>query len=159
MFIASLFNVQCSMHFHLPGSWIAVNSTSSPTRISRVWKRDWNDIYQLINWIRLDEWLNTGSSSISREKKLTVSKTSVKWKNIRTLRSTHRKNPKPSLSDETMPCSRLSPDNSNVSSSREIDVARCNWSRRSVASKNWTQSPWRRVKSPFCNRKNVSFKK
>lgn len=56
----------------------------------------------------------------------TVSKTSVKWKNNRTLRSTQRMNPNPSFSEATTPCSRFSPDTLNVSSSNEIEVALCN---------------------------------
>lgn len=84
-------------------------------------------------------------TSILKSVTLTVSSTSVKWKNRRTLRSTQRRKPKPSFNDATTPCSRFSPLTWNVSSSREMDVARCNWSRRSVASKNCTQSPWRSV--------------
>lgn len=116
------------------GSEMVVNSTSSPTHISRVWNQ-WN-VKAL--WCLMHKWL-----------KLTVSKTSVKWKNKRTFRSTQRKKPNPSFNENTTPCSRRSPDTSNVWSISEIDVARCNWSRRSVASRNWTQSPWRNVKSPF----------
>jgi len=116
-----------------------------------MWYCPWNPGYHCYKvfsanlWMckifKVDTWTTVNSTSSPMQISRSTSRTSLKWKNRRESLSVQRRKPNPSLSAATTPCSRRSPDTKNDSSSKAMLVARRNWSRRSVATWNCTQSP------------------